>query len=133
MTSELFSTISSLSKISSFLDCENYFIYDSRVIYALNWLLIKHTNKYLFPQPAGRNREILKYDIFTIYRLLNKNEVRQINYGDAYANYCELIKNLSLEVYGKKYKAYRLEMLLFILSTKYIVDDIKETVEIQFK
>ena len=39
LTRATFSTISSLSKLSSFWDCKNFVIYDSRVIYALNWLI----------------------------------------------------------------------------------------------
>ncbi|MGP9668408.1 hypothetical protein ACT3TV_09865, partial [Psychrobacter sp. AOP31-A1-22] len=40
-----FETISSLSKVASFLDPEKYFIYDARVAYSLNWLILKYENK----------------------------------------------------------------------------------------
>jgi hypothetical protein len=45
LTKECFSTISSLSKVSSFLDPENFVIYDSRVIYTLNWLILTCENQ----------------------------------------------------------------------------------------
>ena len=42
---DCFSTISSLSKISSFIDPEKFVIYDSRVIYTLNWLILTCENQ----------------------------------------------------------------------------------------
>jgi hypothetical protein len=42
---DCFSTISSLSKISSFLNPEKFVIYDSRVIYTLNWLILTRENQ----------------------------------------------------------------------------------------
>ena len=58
LTRPTFNVISSLSKLASFWNHEQYAIYDSRAVFALNWLLIKHIPKakLLFPQPQGRNK-----------------------------------------------------------------------------
>lgn len=53
--------ISSWSKIASFQNIKTKIIYDSRVIYTLNWIIYKYNketnnaSKYLF-QPSGRNK-----------------------------------------------------------------------------
>ena len=54
---EVFERISSFSKVASFLNPKLYAIYDSRVIFSLNWLIFKNygNSKKLFPQPVGRN------------------------------------------------------------------------------
>ena len=93
LTRATFSTISSLSKLSSFWDCKNFVIYDSRVIYALNWLILKLAQeKRYFPTPAGRNEIIANYNIDTIIRLYhlktaNTDEL-YYSYKDAYIQYC---------------------------------------------
>ncbi|MHA2131286.1 MAG: hypothetical protein ACW99L_15085 [Promethearchaeota archaeon] len=52
-----FQVISSLSKIASLYDLKDYAIYDSRVIYSLNWLLLRYGNaEVFFPTPAARNK-----------------------------------------------------------------------------
>jgi len=45
MSLDIFGTISSLSKISSFIDPDRFVIYDSRVIYALNYLILTSENQ----------------------------------------------------------------------------------------
>ncbi len=126
-----FSTISSLSKVSSFCDCHNYFIYDARAIFALNWIIFKcespDTQK-LFPQPIGRNSIINKYDLGTIVNLSNKN-FSYYNLNEAYFQYCKLIKKINLMVCPSE-EAFVLEMLLFVTSVKEIAEDISETIKI---
>ena len=130
LTKESFSLISSFSKIASFLDYKSFVIYDSRVIYSLNWLLLKYTDtKDFFPQPNGRNKELIQYDLKTIINLL-PSQYSYKSHETAYFEYCELIVNLSSELYGKD-KPYKLEMLLFMLAPDVIVEDIKKTVEIK--
>lgn len=136
-----FSTISSLSKLSSFWDCRNYIIYDSRVIYALNWLILKWSQeKKYFPTPAGRNEIIANYDIDTIVRLfhIHSDQSKDLyyNYKEAYQRYCALIKDWSSQVwtdeYRKEYPFY-LEMLLFCISDKEIFEDMKKSINIEIK
>ncbi len=126
-----FSTISSLSKVSSFYDCHNYFIYDARAIFALNWIIFKCESpdiKKLFPQPIGRNSTINKYDLSTIVNLSNKN-FSYYDLNEAYFQYCNLIKKINLNVCPNE-EAFVLEMLLFVTSIKEIVEDISETIKI---
>ena len=76
---ESFGTISSLSKIASFLEPDKYVIYDSRVIYTLNCLILTCENqngyrqKY-FPIPNGRNKKMNDFDLKTILNLTHLSE-----------------------------------------------------------
>lgn len=126
-----FSTISSLSKVSSFCDSHNYFIYDARAIFALNWIILKCENpdtQKLFPQPIGRNSIINSYDLNTIVNLSNKN-FQYFNTSIAYFQYCNLIKELHPLVCPND-EPFVLEMLLFVVSIEEIVQDIRNTITI---
>ncbi len=131
LSRKTFTTISSMSKIASFLEPEKYAIYDSRVIYALNWILFTCSDiKQLFPQPNGRNSELAKYDLQTIIRLKDDgHEYRSYKY--AYHEYCELLQHLSEMVYEKSYP-YLVEMLLFIIAPQQIVNDIRKRTKVIF-
>ncbi len=48
-------SIASWSKYFAFKFPEKYAIYDARVIYSLNWLLLKADSEKYFPTPDGRN------------------------------------------------------------------------------
>ncbi|WP_455294519.1 hypothetical protein [Vibrio parahaemolyticus] len=127
LTRPTFSVISSISKVASFMNYNEYAIYDSRVIYSLNWLLFKHTNETsLYPQPSGRNAELAKFDLTTIFNLSHKN-VSMKSHKTAYFEYCSLMKALAKEVYGQP-EPYHVEMLLFLIATKYIVFDISDSI-----
>jgi hypothetical protein len=137
---DCFSTISSLSKISSFLQPENFVIYDSRVIYTLNWLILTCENqngfneKY-YPMPSGRNRIIADFDMNTIINVshiseyMNKVELF-ISQQKAYFDFCDFVKKATFKIYGKNAKPYELEMLLFTLADKEIFTELKNTLEI---
>ncbi|OCH19097.1 hypothetical protein [Aliivibrio logei] len=132
LTRPTFSVISSLSKVASFIDCSNYAIYDSRVIYSLNWLMFKYTGlTEYYPQPSGRNAELSKFDLNTIFNLSDR-EITYISHKTAYHNYCNLLKTLSFEMYGKN-EPYLAEMLLFSIAPSYIVNDIKKSMTISLK
>lgn len=129
LTRPTFSVISSISKVASFINHNEYAIYDSRVIYSLNWLLFKHTNTTsLYPQPSGRNAELAKFDLVTIFNLSNKN-ISLKSHKTAYFDYCSLMKDLSKEVYGRP-EPYHVEMLLFLIATKHIVSDISDSINL---
>lgn len=124
-----FSLISSLSKVASFLQPEKYSIYDSRAVYALNWLLFCYSDeKGLYPQPPGRNAELIKYDIQTITRLSNSGHQYR-SYRTAYHDYCRLLILLSKEIYGDE-NPHKLEMLLFLAAPKQIVGDIGSSIKL---
>lgn len=135
---DCFSTISSLSKISSFIDPENFVIYDSRVIYTLNWLILTCENqdgfkeKY-FPMPSGRNKIIADFDMKTIVNISHISEYSQngdlyITQQTAYFEFCDFIKANTKLIYGKDSKPYELEMLLFTLTDKEIFEELKEKI-----
>ncbi|MDR2060140.1 MAG: hypothetical protein LBQ29_01910 [Acinetobacter sp.] len=132
LTRTTFSVISSLSKVASFMDHQAYAGYDSRVIYSLNWLMFKYsTLKEFYPQPIGRNADITQYELNTIFNLFD-GPVNYKTHRIAYHDYCQLMKKLSMEVYAKS-EPYWAEMLLFILAPKYIVNDIKSSLQIALK
>lgn len=137
---DCFSTISSLSKISSFIDPENFVIYDSRVIYTLNWLILTCENqdsfkeKY-FPMPSGRNKIIADFDMSTIVNISHISKYIQgedlyITQQKAYFEFCDFIKTNTKLIFGKDSKPYELEMLLFTLADKEIFKDLKEKIKI---
>lgn len=131
LTKASFERISSFSKIASFLNPNDYVIYDSRVIYALNWLLFNYAPDVdLFIQPQGRNSELVKYDMQTIFRLSGKIHNFR-SHKTAYHEYCDLMKQLSLEVYSVNSQPYLLEMLLFDIAPKVIVKDIERKVTLK--
>ena len=137
---DCFSTISSLSKISSFIDPDKFVIYDSRVIYTLNWLILTCENqnglkhKY-FPMPSGRNKIIVDFDINTIVNLSHikeyeKQEELYVKPQIAYFEFCDFVKLNSKLICGDNAKPYELEMLLFTLANKEIFMDLKEKIKI---
>jgi hypothetical protein len=125
LTRASFECISSLSKIASFIHPEKYAIYDSRVIYSLNWLLFVYADaKQLFPQPAGRSTELAKYDMSTIFRLSGReHQYRAQNI--AFHEYCAMMVDLSTQIFGEGSKPYRAEMLLFAVAPTWVVQDIQ--------
>lgn len=129
LTRQSFASISSLSKLSSFWEPARYAIYDSRAVFALNWIIFRYsTDKQLFPQPAGRNAEIAKYDIETLFTLSGIDH-RCRSYTTAYHEYCTLLQDLSEKIYGSR-KPYFAEMLLFLAAPTKIIEDIKRSVTV---
>ena len=130
LTRNTFECISSLSKVASFINPEKYAIYDSRAIYTLNWLLFNHSSSAeLFPQPIGRSAELSKYDMQTIFRLTK----RPLNYRShkvAFHQYCELLGELTPQVFGDNSKPYKVEMLLFMVAPTSIVGQIESSVSL---
>lgn len=140
ITKESFSTISSLSKIASFINPDKFFIYDSRVIYSLNWLILtcenqEHINEKYFPLPNGRNKIISNYDMNTIINISHINQFENpkelyTKEQDAYLRYCDFIKNGSREVFNGEVNSFELEMLLFTIADEEIFQDIKRNIKI---
>lgn len=98
--------ISSLSKVAAFYDDSKYAVYDSRVIFTLNWLIFinglheqdnpKRKMKF-FRQPDGRNTDIKKHNQDTIFGLVYKtfdiNNTYYYSEKESYKVYCELLEN----------------------------------------
>ncbi|MDG1581757.1 hypothetical protein [Pseudomonas sp. GOM6] len=128
LTRHSFECISSLSKVASFINPNEYAIYDSRAIYTLNWLIFNHSKqKELFPQPIGRSSELAKYDMQTIFRL-TKAEFSYKTHKVAFHHYCELLKKLAHEIFGINSKPYQIEMLLFMAAPTSIISQIESSV-----
>lgn len=143
LTLDCFSTISSLSKIASFMQPEDFVIYDSRVIYTLNWLILTCENhnglkqKY-FPMPSGRNKIIADFDMNTIINVAHMDAYATktemfIAPQEAYFEFCKLVKTTSVKIFGESAKPYQLEMLLFTLADKEIFVDLKQRLDLNFK
>ncbi len=130
LTRSSFSSISSLSKLSSFWEPGKYAIYDSRAVFSLNWVIFRHSNdKQLFPQPVGRNTAVSKYDTRTLFALSGIAH-QYHSHKTAYHNYCTLLQDLSEKVYGTR-KPYFVEMLLFLAAPTKIIEDIEKSVTVK--
>ena len=109
--------ISSWSKVASFVDPVNNFIYDSKAVYSLNWLMLKSGyKKDYFPIPLGRNTKFRLYDLSTIIRLKTKDANPFLDEDKAYKEYCYFINNIYTEIYKEDLnlnEPFRIEMLLF--------------------
>lgn len=128
LTRQSFDRISSLSKVASFLAPDEFAIYDSRAIYALNWLIFNYSSsKELFPQPVGRSSDLAKYDLQTIFRL-SKLKFSYRSHKVAFHQYCELMKQLGSEVFGPASKPYQVEMLLFMIAPTIIIQKVESSV-----
>lgn len=110
--------ISSISKVMSFVNPQKYFIYDSRAVFSLNWLLYKSgekANYYCQPQSQGK---IAPYFISNfICDKLGIKIKKSVNVK-MYLDYCNLINELYPEVFDedKEKQPYKLEMLLFWIA-----------------
>jgi hypothetical protein len=140
LTLDSFYTISSLSKIASFIDPDKFVIYDSRVIYALNWLILKYENRSViaekyFPMPSGRNKIIVDFDMNTVLNLSHLAEYsmnKNLYYPEqlAYFKFCDFVETATSKVYGNTSKPFELEMLLFTLADSEIFEDLKSSIKI---
>lgn len=138
LTKKSFETISSLSKLSAFYEPKKYIIYDSRVVFTLNWLLLKTNNTQyrFFPMPDSRNADLKKYDLSTLINLINidkESDKLYFNEHEAYFKLCELVKKLSERVFEGNEYPYYLEMLLFQIADKGILAEIKAKVKVTIR
>jgi hypothetical protein len=126
--SKFYNRISSFSKIAAFKFPDKYYIYDSKVAYVLNWILLKSKKEtFYFPIPEGRNTDLTKnYNMDTIISLFNEGKYFEKKY--AYIIFCELIDKIFSNM-NKFDKAYYIEMFLWGLFEN-IVLEIKQKVKI---
>ena len=108
--SKYYYTISSLSKIAAFKYPQKYFIYDSRVAYSLDWLLIKSKmeTKYFYI-PNGRNTFLEKYNMKDMVISLKGNFYKK---RFTYLLYNKLIEEIfnKIKIFDKP---YNVEMFLW--------------------
>lgn len=130
LDSSISEVISSLSKLASFWEPKKYAIYDSRAVFALNWLMFRHmANPTVFPQPNGRNTILAQYDLGTLF-LLSGVKLAEHKTATAYHAYCKLLRELAHDAFGKD-RPYFVEMLLFVAAPTLIIQDIQENTKIK--
>lgn len=132
LTKDTHGVLPSLSKLAAFRWPEKYSIYDSRAVFALNWLLFCHTPEpKLFPQPPGRSRALMEVDTHTLFRLSGRRYTVH-SHRSAYFEYCDLLSRLSSEALGKA-EPYYAEMLLFVAAAEWIPRDIRDRTTVTIK
>ncbi len=150
-----FERIASTSKVASFKEPTKYAIYDSRVAYSLNWIILSQNagNKF-FPMPKGRNAKLNAFDMevlirqknITHYQIkntaeLNKRFIRNqdktlyLDKDNAYNEFNKLIKVVNQKLWqGDKEKSenlYYTEMLLFAIADTEIYKDITDRLKLE--
>ena len=97
----------------------------------MNWLIFKNygNSKKLFPQPVGRNTNLAKYHLDTVFELSGK-KVEYHNGEDAYHEYCSLMQQFSQVLFQDADKPYETEMLLFQIAPNVIIEDIKDSIRL---
>ncbi len=148
-----FNRIASSSKVASFLNPKEFIIYDSRVAYSLNWIILSQgAGNYFFPIPEGRNSKMSAFEVDTLikiknvekYRVNNTRELENIKFisnrvknhyipkNQAYFELNKLIKLVNTKLWKNENKSflYYTEMLLFSIADKEIYDDITRRISL---
>lgn len=121
--------ISSLSKVASFAYPSKYFVYDSRVAYSLDWLLLKSgARDGFFRKPAGRNTRLNRFNIHRIIENKIGKGDHFVNACQTYAAYNNLILKLFMDLRKNKKLRYpfEVEMLLFLAAPLNIFEEIQQ-------
>lgn len=135
--------IASVSKVLSFMYPERYIIYDARVAYSINWILLKsNAAKIFFPMPESRNSKINAIDIASLIRLSRINNYSKnlgsdnmisnsdkkvfIDKSESYPILCDLIAKINNCLWCDERQNYPFyaEMLIFSMADTIIFTDI---------
>lgn len=144
-----FKRIASSSKVGAYLFPDKNIIYDSRVAYSLNWIILsENAGQQYFPIPEGRNSKMSAFDLNVLIRLKNISNYQPkniehldhklyinnadkklfINKKDAYFELNNLIKIINKKLWSgdneKEQNLYYTEMLLFSIADREIFMDI---------
>jgi hypothetical protein len=144
-----FNRIASSSKVGAYLFPDRNVIYDSRVAYSLNWIILsENAGQHYFPIPEGRNSKMSAFDLNVLIRLKNisvykptdikhldhrlyiKNSDKKlfINKKDAYYELNNLVKQISQKLWKgdkeKEQNLYFTEMLLFSIADREVFMEI---------
>jgi len=156
-----FEKISSWSKVHSFKNIDTDVIYDSRVIYSVNWLLLHLDNdSKFFLQPKGRNIRLITFPVSAIINFKNTNlidiskqgskafEEIYLKENEVYVKYKEFVSLLNAELWSDEYidltkligkkiylreYSFFTELLLFNMADDVIVDDVRKSIFIDLK
>jgi hypothetical protein len=150
-----FDRIASTSKVAAFMHPDKFIIYDSRVSYTVNWIILSQNVDFkFFPIPEGRNTKMCAFDLNVLIRLSHidkyfhnkdKNSERDRNHianidkslyvtkDNAYYEMNTLIAEVNRELWAdyRKNEPFYTEMLLFSLADTVVFDEI--TNNISFK
>lgn len=144
-----FNRIASSSKVGAYMFPEKNVIYDSRVAYSLNWIILSENAglKY-FPIPEGRNSKMSALDLNVLIRLKNISnytitDIKHldhrlfiqnldkkifINKKEAYSELNNLVKQINKKLWNgdkeKEENLYFTEMLLFSIADREVFRDI---------
>jgi hypothetical protein len=144
-----FNRIASLSKLASFMYPTKNVIYDSRITYSVNWIILSESaGEKFFPIPEGRNTKMNAFDLDVLIRLKNINnylpqELKDLDNKhtitnadkkifilkeDSYEEMNKLIKEINRILWSgdmeKENNLYYTEMLLFAIADREIFRDI---------
>jgi hypothetical protein len=152
-----FKRIASWSKYLAFKYPKEAAIYDARVIYSLNWLLLKCGLRTYFPEPPGRNSLMNGFDYTPLILLAagqtdaicgtiredickrrkdpaNSTAMRKlkadlyIKPGKAYSTYCGLLKKCAENLFAHdEHALIKVEMILFAIADCEIALDVGKT------
>lgn len=151
-----FERIASLSKVLAYLKPKEYIIYDSRVAYSLNWILLSNGIKSkFFPIPEGRNSKMIAFDMNVLIRMSNIDRYKVSNEVDfknrlfiskidkkvflpkneAYFELNKTISQISKKLWNdeKSEYLYYTEMLLFAIADTEIYKDITKRISLNIK
>lgn len=141
--------IASASKVGSYMYPEKYIIYDSRVAYSLNWIILSEkAGDFYFPIPNGRNSKMMAFDMNVLIRMKNIEKYRPETVGamdnrlyitqkdkslyipekESYTELNKLITEVNNKLWSgeKANKLYYTEMLLFSIADREVFKDITE-------
>ncbi len=148
--------IASASKVGAYMYPEKYIIYDSRVAYSINWIILsENAGNIFFPIPSGRNSKMVAFDMNVLIRMKNvlhytpieieemdkrqyiksKDKKLYIPEKESYSELNKLIKKINKRLWDgdKSEKLFYTEMLLFSIADREIFKDITEKIGLVIK
>ena len=145
-----FDRVSSTSKIAAFTKPKDYVIYDSRIAYALNWIMFYKNAGIFFPSPESRNQNVTGFDIKTIIRLRYAEKYKEqcnneefvskvdkelfISEKDAYKELRELLMTVGRKLFPNDENGHvYTEMLLFSIAVNTVLKELLDEVKITTK
>jgi hypothetical protein len=144
-----FNRIASSSKVGAYMFPDRNVIYDSRVAYSLNWIILsENAGQQYFPIPEGRNSKMAAFDLNVLIRLKNISAYQTIdikhldhrlfinnsdkklfiNKKDAYSELNNLVKQINQKLWKgdneKEQNLHFTEMLLFSIADREVFMEI---------
>ena len=151
-----FKRIASTSKVGGFMTPTKKIIYDSRVAYTMNWIILsENAGDKFFPIPEGRNTKMQAFNLDVLihlkfadtfkpdntenwksrYHISTKNKEIYVSEADAYYELNKLVGMVNEVLWNdaRKLEPFYTEMLLFSLADKGVFQEITERVRIEIK